>query len=524
VFGSFSFPTNTYECDVPLTNNQPVMMTFAVTHTQRGAFVNTADASFYGVTATASAPITVVTPVNPPARIAVSTTVGLDAATCAPSNWMRAPIGTEITFCYRVTNVGSVHFRAHYLTDTVFGVPTESGYLFQTDTYPDTTGGTQYLDPGESAFFTRTWTVSGPITESVYWLAGNTDAYMATEGGNFANANLQAEGMSEAMIEIGDLATPTPLPTATATPTVTPSPTAIPTETPIPSVTSTETPAPTSTPTPSATNTPEPTGTSTPTPAVSATVDPTSSATATHTPESSATPTLAPTATAEASPTPTETATPGPALTSTVTQTPESTPIETSTPAPTETPTPVATATPSLPPTPVALPTPIGVSIRLRADAPSANASALPHPIHRNQSPAGVLTVQIPLQNIGDVTLHDLYVDVRELRGAGPAPEHWLLSADGGPSLAVARQTGPAGALAPGARALLTFDIGLTNREPVRLRADVYARVGASGALSESGSQMLALVGRMSYAIDPQTGAITLIEGPRRVFAPITMR
>ena len=91
-------------------------------------------------------------------------------------------------------------------------------------------------------------------------------------------------------VRITELATPSPIPTATATPSATPAPTPSPTITP--------------TPTPSVTPTPSPTMTPTPTPSVTPTHSPTLTPTPTQTPTSTPTPSVSPPPTATPSPSP----------------------------------------------------------------------------------------------------------------------------------------------------------------------------------------------------------------------------
>jgi hypothetical protein len=53
--------------------------------------------------------------------IALTATVGLNADSCASTSSLTAAIGTDVYYCYRVTNMGDLPLTLHDLTDSIFG-------------------------------------------------------------------------------------------------------------------------------------------------------------------------------------------------------------------------------------------------------------------------------------------------------------------------------------------------------------------------------------------------------------------
>jgi archaellum component FlaG (FlaF/FlaG flagellin family) len=68
------------------------------------------------VTASASATVNVISP-----SITLAVTAGIDPGVCAESDTLTVPLGTEVFFCYTVTNDGNVAFDSHLLTDSLLG-------------------------------------------------------------------------------------------------------------------------------------------------------------------------------------------------------------------------------------------------------------------------------------------------------------------------------------------------------------------------------------------------------------------
>ncbi len=156
--------------------------------------------------------------------IQLDKTVGTDPGKCAPDDAIVVLAGTEVTYCYTVTNSGNVTFTSHDLEDDQLGVLLDD-FAYQ-------------LAPGASAFITQ----SATITQTTI----NTAEWSATDGDSTASDT------DSATVTVNEL-TPTPTPAgATATPTTTASPTA--TQTPTASATATSTATPTIAP-PTATST-----------------------------------------------------------------------------------------------------------------------------------------------------------------------------------------------------------------------------------------------------------------------------
>lgn len=176
--------------------------------------------------------------------IELNKTVGTDPSVCATGDSIVVVAGTEVTYCYEVTNSGNVTLTLHDLVDDQLGV------LLDDLAYA--------LAPGASAFLTA----SATITQTTV----NTAEWIATDG------DVSASDTDTATVTIS-VNTPTPTTTATTGgPTLTPTPTASPTGTQTPTATGTATA--TATPTtilPTATGTPtalppSPTPTQTPQP------------------------------------------------------------------------------------------------------------------------------------------------------------------------------------------------------------------------------------------------------------------
>lgn len=171
----------------------------------------------------------------------------------------------------------------------------------------------------------------------------------------------------------GQVAPPTPSPTATPTDTPTQLPTPTPSHTPVPTATATAQPTTTPTATATSTATASPTATPTDSPTTTPTPTATDTPSATPTDTPSATPTETPTATPSASPSATATATATETPTTTPSPTPSSTPTESTTPTPTATATP--SQTPTRTPTPTITPTPPPSA------TPTTTATATPTPL-----------------------------------------------------------------------------------------------------------------------------------------------
>jgi subtilisin-like proprotein convertase family protein len=111
---------------------------------------------------------------EPPApSLALTKTVGTDPNACATTDSITIDAGgggTDVTYCYYMTNTGNVTFELHTVNDDQLGTILGPGF-------PATVG------PGDSAFFTQTVLITQTTVNSATWSA--TDA----AGGNAASAS-----------------------------------------------------------------------------------------------------------------------------------------------------------------------------------------------------------------------------------------------------------------------------------------------------------------------------------------------
>lgn len=141
--------------------------TAAITQTT----VNTATWTAYNmgpldvISATDTARVNILEP-----AISLSKTVGLDPNECAASSELTVADGTEVTYCYRVTNTGTLTLTQHDLVDSYFGE------VF--------TGTNVVLSPTASFFVTETLQITQTIVNTATWTAYNVtpdDGAMATD-------------------------------------------------------------------------------------------------------------------------------------------------------------------------------------------------------------------------------------------------------------------------------------------------------------------------------------------------------
>src|SRR5690606_12013862 len=90
-------------------------------------------------------------------NISLAKTVGTDPAGCASSDNISVPVGTEVVYCYTVTNTGNVTLTMNDLTDS------ELGDLL--------TGHAHELLPGASFYITATATIQEDTTNTATWTA-----------------------------------------------------------------------------------------------------------------------------------------------------------------------------------------------------------------------------------------------------------------------------------------------------------------------------------------------------------------
>ncbi len=87
-------------------------------------------------------------------------TVGTGPAGCAATSVITVTLGTEVTYCYTVTNTGGFTLTSHDLEDSALGTLLEDFPFI--------------LAPGSSTFVTHTVVVSETITNSALWTAYTT--------------------------------------------------------------------------------------------------------------------------------------------------------------------------------------------------------------------------------------------------------------------------------------------------------------------------------------------------------------
>jgi uncharacterized repeat protein (TIGR01451 family) len=98
--------------------------------------------------------------VVPNPAITLAKTVGTDPSVCATTDSIEVPAGTEVTYCYMVTNTGDVSFDLHSLVDS------ELGLILEDFTY--------FLNPGTSAFITATAVITETTVNTATWNAADT--------------------------------------------------------------------------------------------------------------------------------------------------------------------------------------------------------------------------------------------------------------------------------------------------------------------------------------------------------------
>ncbi len=104
-----------------------------------------------------------------PPSIALSKTVGLDPDTCATTTALSVSPGTEVTYCFEVTNTGLTPFALHDLSDSHLGQVLS--------------GTSVALSPGASQFVTATAEITATTVNTATWTAYTTtpeDGVMAT--------------------------------------------------------------------------------------------------------------------------------------------------------------------------------------------------------------------------------------------------------------------------------------------------------------------------------------------------------
>lgn len=122
------------------------------------------------VTVTACAPVP---------EISLAKTVGTDPSTCAATNSIATVPGTDVTYCYEITNTGLVTLTQHTLVDSALGT------LLNDFPYP--------LGPGASAFITATANITTTTINTATWTAYNPGPINLVSATDVATVTISSE-------------------------------------------------------------------------------------------------------------------------------------------------------------------------------------------------------------------------------------------------------------------------------------------------------------------------------------------
>lgn len=111
------------------------------------------------------------------ASITLNKTVGINPTECATTKYIISLDG-NVTYCYKVTNTGSVTLTVHALTDSELGV------IFANLSYT--------LTPGASYFITQTVGLTQTTVNTATWIASNPDLSEVISATDFASVNVLA--------------------------------------------------------------------------------------------------------------------------------------------------------------------------------------------------------------------------------------------------------------------------------------------------------------------------------------------
>ncbi len=112
--------------------------------------------------------------------ISLSKTAGTDPNVCAPTDTIMVTQGTDVTYCYEVTNTGLVTLTLHDLEDSELGV------ILSTFNYS--------LTPGASIFLTQTATLYNTTVNTATWAAYNQIGYTADDTIPYAFEDISGTG------------------------------------------------------------------------------------------------------------------------------------------------------------------------------------------------------------------------------------------------------------------------------------------------------------------------------------------
>ena len=94
-----------------------------------------------------------------PPSVDLTTTVGTDPSVCASGTHLDVTAGSQVTYCYMVTNTGSTVLSRHHLVDSELGAILND--------FPYT------LSPSASAFLTTSTTIAATTVSTSQWTAFN---------------------------------------------------------------------------------------------------------------------------------------------------------------------------------------------------------------------------------------------------------------------------------------------------------------------------------------------------------------
>ena len=115
---------------------------------------------------------------RPAPAIALTKTVGVDPLTCAATDNITVPAGTDVTYCYSVENTGNVTLNFHDLVDSELD-SLLAGYPYA-------------LAPGASVFVTETANIAVTTVNTATWTAYNDDYTDLVTATDAATVTVQA--------------------------------------------------------------------------------------------------------------------------------------------------------------------------------------------------------------------------------------------------------------------------------------------------------------------------------------------
>ncbi len=117
------------------------------------------------------------------AALDVTKTVGTDRSICAATDALTVTAGSEVVYCYRVRNTGSVDLPVHDVVDSALG-PILSSYPYT-------------LTPGANAFITVAATLDTAVTNTVTWTARIPDLGLAVQDTDTASVQVASMAVAK---------------------------------------------------------------------------------------------------------------------------------------------------------------------------------------------------------------------------------------------------------------------------------------------------------------------------------------